>query len=55
MPAAREYRFLQRSGGRGAVARIGPEGGQRIINTYKNQSAAQRVVDLLTELKSQEA
>lgn len=54
MPAARQYFFKQRSGGRGAVVQLGPEGGQRIINTYKNQNAAQRVVNLLTELKDQE-
>lgn len=55
MPAAHEYHFEQRSGGRGAVMRVGPSGGTRLINVYKNQDAAQRVVNLLNSLKDQEA
>lgn len=55
MPAAREYRFEQRSGGRGAVVRIGPTGGKRVINVYKSQDAADAVVKLLDSLKSLEA
>ncbi len=55
MPAAREYRFEQRTGGRGAVMRIGPTGGQRLINVYKDQAAAQEVVDLLNKLRVREA
>lgn len=55
MPAAREYRFEQRSGGRGAAVRVGPEGGTRVINVYRDQDAAQQVVDLLNKLKSREA
>lgn len=55
MPKAREYRFEQRSGGRGAVIRIGPTGGKRVINVYTDQGAAQRVVDTLNSLKHLEA
>jgi hypothetical protein len=55
MPAAREYRFEQRSNGRGAVVRIGPTGGKRVINVYKDQDAAWQVMELLNQLKSREA
>lgn len=55
MPKAREYQFEQRSGGRGAVIRIGPTGGKRLINVYKNQDVAQELVDLLTKIKHLEA
>lgn len=55
MAQARHYQFEQRSGGAGAVLRIGPSGGKRLINVYKDQDAAQQVVDLLNRLKSQEA
>ena len=55
MAQAKKYQFEQRSDGRGAVMRIGPTGGQRLINVYKDQDAAQEVVDLLTKLKSREA
>jgi hypothetical protein len=55
MPKAREYRFEQRSGGRGAVVRIGPTGGKRVINVYTDQDAAAEVVALLDRLKSREA
>lgn len=55
MAKAREYRFEQRSGGMGAVVRIGPTGGKRLINVYTDQDAAQEVVDLLERLKNREA
>lgn len=55
MPQAQRYQFEQRSGGRGAVIRIGPSGGKRLINVYTDQGAAQRVVDMLNNLKHLEA
>lgn len=55
MAKARMYQFEQRSDGRGAVIRVGPTGGQRLINVYKNQDAAMRVKELLEELRDQEA
>ncbi len=55
MPQAQRYQFEQRSGGRGAVMRIGPTGGTRVINVYKDQDAAQEVVDLLNRLRTREA
>lgn len=55
MPQAQRYQFEQRSRGRGAVMRIGSAGGQRLINVYKDQDAAQQVIDLLNKLKSREA
>jgi hypothetical protein len=55
MPQARHYQFEQRSGGRGAVVRVGPSGGKRVINVYKSQDAAQEVVNLLNAYKYLEA
>lgn len=55
MAKAREYQFEQRPGGRGAVVRIGPTGGRRVINVYENQNAAWDVVNFLNKLKPQEA
>jgi hypothetical protein len=55
MAAAQRYEFNQRSNGRGAVVRVGPTGGTRLINVYADQDAAQQVVDLLNKLRSREA
>jgi len=53
MPA-RRYQFEQRSGGRGAVVRIGEKGGKRVIAVYKDQAAAERVALMLDRNKDQE-
>lgn len=55
MAQAQRYQFEQRSGGRGAVIRIGPTGGRRVINVYKNQTIALEIVNQLNKHKSQEA
>lgn len=55
MPKAREYQFEQRSGGRGAVIRIGPTGGKRLINVYTDQDVAWRIVQALNAVKDKEA
>lgn len=55
MAKARKYQIENRSGGQAAVLRVGPTGGQRLINVYKNQDAAMRVKELLEELRDQEA
>lgn len=55
MPQAQRYQFEQRSEGRGAVVRIGPSGGKRLINVYKTQDAAMDVVNTLNRYRSSEA
>lgn len=55
MAAAQRYQFEQRSDGRGAAVRVGPSGGKRVMNVYKDQDAAQEVVDLLNKLRTREA
>lgn len=55
MAQARRYQFEQRSDGRGAAVRIGPSGGKRVVNVYKDQDAAQEVVDLMNRLRSRES
>lgn len=55
MAQPREYRFEQRSEGRGAVVRIGDKGGKKVITVYRNQSIAQHVVDFLNGWKHGEA
>jgi hypothetical protein len=55
MAQAQRYQFEQRSGGRGAVVRIGPTGGKKVINVYKTQDAAMDVVNILNQYKSSEA
>jgi len=54
MYAAREYEIEERTKGRIVVVRLGPQDGKRIINTYTNREAAQKIADLLDELKDQE-
>lgn len=54
MAVALRYQFEQRSNGRGAVVRIGPTGGRRVVNVYVDQAAAQEVVDLLNKLRNKE-
>lgn len=54
MAQAQRYQFEQRSEGRGAVIRIGPSGGKRVINVYKTQDAAMDIVNTLNRYKSQE-
>lgn len=55
MTQAQRYQFEQRSGGRGAVIRIGPTGGKRLINVYTDQDTAQYVTDILNRFKNREA
>ena len=55
MAQAKRYQFEQRSDGRGAAVRIGPSEGKRLISVYKDQAAAQEVVDLLNKLRTREA
>lgn len=55
MPAAQRYQFEQRTGGRGAVVRIGPSGGKKVINVYKTQDAAMDVVNVLNRYRASEA
>lgn len=55
MAQAQRYQFEQRSGGLGAVVRIGPSGGKRVINVYKDQDFAQILVDILNNNKHAEA
>lgn len=55
MAAAQRYQFEQRPGGQGAVIRIGPTGGKRLINVYKDQDAAQEVIDFLERFRTREA
>lgn len=55
MAEARKYQFEQRSDGKGAAVRIGPTGGKRVMNVYKDQDAAWDLVNFLNKLKSREA
>jgi hypothetical protein len=55
MPKAQRYQFEQRPGGMGAVMRIGPTGGKRLINVYKDQDTAWRVKEALEAARDQEA
>jgi hypothetical protein len=55
MAQAQRYQFEQRSGGRGAVVRIGPTGGKRLINVYKDQDTAMYMVNILNHHRSREA
>jgi hypothetical protein len=55
MAQAQRYQFEQRSGGRGAVIRIGPTGGKRLINVYKDQRTAMYMIHILNHYRSQEA
>lgn len=55
MAQAQRYQFEQRTNGRGAVIRIGPSGGKRLINVYKTQDAAMDVVNTLNRYKQLEA
>lgn len=55
MAQAQKYQFEQRSDGRGAVVRIGPSGGKKVINVYTDQDAAWVVMELLNRLKDREA
>lgn len=55
MSQAKRYQIEQRSEGRGAAVRIGPSEGKRLISVYRDQDAAQQVVDLLNKLRHLEA
>jgi hypothetical protein len=55
MAQAKYYEFEQRPGGWGAVVRIGPSGGKKVINVYKTQDAAMKIVNTLNQYKSWEA
>ena len=54
MTKPRFYQFEQRSGGRGAVIRIGGKGGKKVIAVYTNQSTAQYIVNQLNHHKNNE-
>lgn len=51
----RGYRFEQRPGGRGAVVRIGPSGGKKVVAVYTSQFAAEQIVRALEAQKHLEA
>jgi hypothetical protein len=52
--ATSKYGFQQRSNGRGAVVRIGPKGGWRVVAVYRSQDTAKRVSMFLDELAGEE-
>jgi hypothetical protein len=55
MAKPRIYRFEQRSGGRGAVIRVGEKNGQRLIAVYDDQATADEVRAFLEARKGRES
>lgn len=49
------YEFQQRTGGRGAVVRVGPKGGRKSVLVYKDQQTASEMVAELNRRAAREA
>jgi hypothetical protein len=49
------YEFHPRMKGMGAVVRIGPKGGRRVVMVYQNRQDAQEMVSELNRRASKEA
>jgi hypothetical protein len=51
----RKYQFEQRPGGKGAVVRVGPSGGKKVIAVYTSQFMADQIARALDAQKHLEA